>query len=85
MVYKILPQLINCKLQNITESKISEYQTGFKKGKSVANYIFVLNQMPEKYDRNIIPIYALFIDFKNAYDKIKRDELYRTIEEMGNP
>jgi hypothetical protein len=46
-------------------------------------YVFVLKQiMDNSIDQNL-PLYMLFIDFKQAYDTIKREKVYEAMRQMG--
>jgi hypothetical protein len=45
--------------------------------------VFVLKQiMDNSIDQNL-PLYMLFIDFKQAYDTIKREKVYEAMRQMG--
>lgn len=49
---------------------IGEYQTGFRAGRTTTNQIFILNMLQHNsYEQNL-GVYILFIDFKQAYEKI---------------
>lgn len=56
------------------------YQAGFRKRTSVVNHIFVLKQIKQKCHRKGIPIHALFIHFKQAYDTVKRLEVIEVMK-----
>jgi hypothetical protein len=65
------------------ERKIGQYQCGFRKNRSVMDQVFVLKQiMDNSIDQNL-PLYMLFIDFKQAYDTIKREKVYEAMRQMG--
>jgi sorting nexin-29 len=51
---------------------IGEYQAGFTQGKSTVYQIHTIKEIMEKIDEFDQDIYLLFIDFKQAYDSIKR-------------
>lgn len=81
--YKVLAHLINNKLKLNIEGMIGQYQAGFKKGKSVIDHTFVINQIHEKCGKKNIQLHTIFIDFKNAYDKIRREEIFKAMKELG--
>ena len=57
---------------------ISPEQIGFMKGKSTSDHIFLLRTIVEKVvKRNKKKLYAVFIDFKKAYDTVNRDLLIK--------
>ena len=50
---------------------------------STADHIFCILQILEKkWDHNEA-VYQLFIDFKNAYDSVRREVLYNILMEFG--
>src|SRR5699024_8582339 len=61
------------------------YQCGFSSGRSTTDLIFVLRQLAEKYYEFDRDLHFVFIDFRQAYDSIDRDALWRTLAEMGIP
>jgi hypothetical protein len=61
------------------ERKIGQYQCGFRKNKSV----FKLKQiMDNSIEQNLL-LYMLFVDFKKAYETIKKEKAYDAMREMG--
>jgi len=52
---------------------------------STLDQIQTLRQILEKTLEFQIEIYHLFIDFKTAYDKVNRNQLYKAMLEFGIP
>lgn len=52
-----------------------EYQCGFKPAKSIVVHIFTLRQLIEKHYKYNKPLHLPIIDFKQAYNSIKRKSL----------
>lgn len=84
-VYKILAHCIRTKLNPYAERAVGEYQSGFRSGRSVTDQIFSLKQIQSKCYEYKIPLYTVFIDFKQAYDSIARNELYKAMEDLKVP
>jgi hypothetical protein len=82
IAYKIMATHIKNKLIEETENLIGEYQCGFRQGRSTTDQIFVLREIQAESSEYETPTMALFIDFKQAYDKVKRKELYKALEEL---
>jgi len=47
--------------------------------------VFTLRQLKQKHYEYNKPLHLLFIDFKQAYDSIKRKSLWKSIEKFGIP
>jgi sorting nexin-29 len=63
---------------------IGQYQCGFREGVSTTDQIQTLRQILEKTEFQI-ETHHLFIDFKTAYDKGNRNQLYNEMLELGMP
>ena len=68
--YKILSQILFCRLTPLARNFVGSYQAEFVGGKSPTDQIFILLQILQKYQERKILTYHLFIDFKAAYDTI---------------
>lgn len=58
-------------------------QAGFRAGRSTIDNVFVLKHIINKYKAEKRPVYAVFIDFKKAYDSVDRELLWRCLENLG--
>jgi sorting nexin-29 len=61
------------------------YQAGFRKGKSTIDQLFTVRLILEKFWEYKIDGHQIFVDFKQAYDKIKRKNLYKIMLYFGIP
>lgn len=57
----------------------------FWKGKSTSVDIFIVRLMMEKYYKFDKDLYMIFIDFKQAYDSINKNQLWIVLEDFGFP
>jgi len=62
---------------------IGNYQCGFQKNRSTTNQIFMLRQILEKTKEFGTETHHFFIDFKSAYDTLKRGQLYNAMSEFN--
>ena len=63
---------------------IAPQQIGFMKGKSTSEHIFLLQTIVEKVvKKNKKKLYAVFIDFKKAYDTVNRAILIKKLKSLG--
>lgn len=73
--------------KEIEEKKlIPESQGGFRKGRGVMDNVYVLNylvQREERKDKKERKVYALFVDLRAAFDNIRREKLWKIMEDKG--
>lgn len=81
--YKILAGTVKNRLSEKMNEIVGEYQAGFRKNRGVADQIFVLKEMQAESYEHQLETHAIFIDFKQAYDRVKRKEMYKALEELG--
>jgi sorting nexin-29 len=61
---------------------IGEYHAVFRR-RSVTDRLFAVKQLLVKFWEHDIDLYQIFVNFKQAYDSIKREKLYTATQEMG--
>ncbi|KAJ4439173.1 hypothetical protein ANN_15132 [Periplaneta americana] len=62
-----------------------DHQCGFRRNRSTIDQIFCIRQIMEKKWEYKGTVHQLFIDFKKAYDSVKRKVLYDILIEFGIP
>ena len=62
---------------------IREEQAGFRRGYGTIDHIFALHSIAEKYLYKHRKLYVGFVDFRKAFDTVKRNVLWRILEESG--
>ena len=83
IAYKVMSIVLYGRLKPHANQIIGQYQCGFR-GVSTIDQIQTLRQILEKTEFQI-ETHHLFIDFKTAYDKVKRNQLYKARLEFGIP
>ena len=59
------------------EEKLSDFQAGFRTGKSVTDHVFVLQSMIRKYlGKKGERFYSIFVDFSKAFDSVPHKHLF---------
>jgi len=81
-MYKVLSNMLYTRLKPYVEEVTGSYQCGFREGKSTTDQIQALHQVLERTREFKIDTFHLFIDFKAAYDSIKRDKLLSAMQEF---
>jgi hypothetical protein len=64
---------------------IGDHQCGFRRNRSTTDQIFYIRQILEKKWEYNGTVHKQFIDFKKAYDSVRRETLYNILIEFGIP
>ena len=78
-------------LSNILLSRLTPYakeiddQCGFRRNRSTIDHIFCIRQILEKKWEYNEEVHQFFMDFKKAYDSVRREVLYKILIEFGIP
>jgi len=83
--YKVLSLTILSRLEKYATDIIGEYQSEFIRGKSTTNHIFTIRQIMEKYYEYNKELHMVFVDFKQAYHSINRDQQSIALANLGIP
>jgi hypothetical protein len=84
-MYKMLCNILLSRLIPYAEEIIGDHQGGFRCNRSTTNHIFCIRQILEKKWEHNEAVHQLFIDFKKAYDSVRREALYYIFIEFGIP
>ena len=66
-----------------SERQIGEEQSGFRKGRSCADQIYVLRQVCEKMREKKRSLYVAFMDLEKAYDRVDREAMWQVLRIYG--
>jgi len=83
--YKILVNIILEKIKPYIETITGDYQNAFRYGRSVIDNIFILKIINKEIWECNQGVQYLFIDFQKAYDYVRRDMLWKWMEEVKIP
>jgi len=83
--YKISSNILLSRLIPYAKEIIRDHQCGFRRNRSTIDHIFCIRQILEKKWEYNAPVHQLFIDFKKAYDSVRRKVLYKILIEFGIP
>jgi len=83
--YKILSNILLSRLIPYAKEIVGDQQCGFRRNRSTIDHIFCIRQILEKKWEYNEPVHQLFIDFKKAYDSVKREVLCKILIEFGIP
>ena len=80
---KVFVKILDARIHQVTEGQMMEEQAGFRVGRMCRDQIFVMRQSAEKTIEKDSKMYAAFIDLEKAYDKIWREDMWRTLSTYG--
>jgi hypothetical protein len=84
-VYEILSNILLARLTLYVSEVTGDHQCGFHCCRSTTDQIFYIGQIVEKKWEYNGTVHQLFIDFKKAYDSVKREVLCNILLEFGVP
>jgi hypothetical protein len=84
-MYKILSNILFSRSTPYAEQIIGDHQSGLRRNRSTTDHILSIRQILEKKWEYTEAVHQLFIDFKKAYDSVRREVLYNILIEFGIP
>ena len=82
-VTKILLKILMIRMKNKIRPAITKEQHGFTPDKSTRNAIFILRTLIERAIEVKHDIYLCFLHYKQAFDKVKHDNLLQILEKLN--
>ena len=83
--YKSISNVLLSRLNLYAEEIIGDRQCRFRSNTSIADYIFYVRKILEKKQEFNEAVHQLFVDFKKAYDSVRREVLYNISIEFVIP
>ena len=77
--YKVLSNILLSRLTPYAEGIIGYFQCEFQRKRSATRHILCIRQILEKKWECNEAVYQLFIDFKKAYDSVRKKVLYNVL------
>jgi hypothetical protein len=77
--YKISSNILLARLTPYVNEVTEDHECGFRRNRSTTNHIFYIRQILEKKWEYNGTMHQLFVDFKKAYDSVKREVLYNVL------
>ena len=84
-MYKIPSNILLSRLTPYAHEITGDHQCGFQCNRLTTDHIFCIHQILEKKWEYIEAVHQLSIDFKKAYDSIRKEVLYNILIEFGGP
>lgn len=84
-INKIMASIIHKRVTKVPEPTLRKEQAGFKSGRSCIDQINTLRIIVEQSVEWQSPLYLLFIDFRQAFDSLDRDVMWKILASYGMP
>lgn len=87
-IHKLLANILQSRLRKFAEENglLPDSQNGFREGRSTIDSIYILNSLIHTtISKPKGKMYALFVDFRTAFDTINRGILWKTLEKIQVP
>jgi hypothetical protein len=81
----LLSNILLSRLIPYADKIIGDHQCGFRSNRSTTDQIFYIRQILEKKWEYNGTVHQIFIDFKKAYESVRREALYNILIEFGIP
>ncbi|KAL9967114.1 hypothetical protein ACROYT_G025283 [Oculina patagonica] len=72
-------------MQEGVEKRLRQKQAAYRRGRGTTEQIFILRNISEKSAEWQASLYIGFIDFKKAFDSVRRDRLWNILKNYGIP
>ena len=82
-ITNILIHILMFRMKKVIHNEISWEQFGYRKNKGTRNAIFVMRSITERNIQMQPDVYAAFIDYEKAFDRVKYIKIMKDLEEMG--
>ena len=80
---KVYGKILANRLAKTTDTIIHHSQTGFCKGRQLAENIMRINEVMHYCDRKKIEAILISFDFEKAFDNIEWEAIYLALEKFG--
>ena len=84
-VRKVVPKILQARLQQYVNRELSDVQAGFRKGRGTRDQIANIRRILEKAREFQKNIYFCFIDYAKAFDCVDHHKLWKILQKMGIP
>ena len=85
VIYKLLASIIQTRISSKMDGALDENPYGFRKGKSIAQPLFILRRTQETQEETALECHLLLLGWEKAFDKILQDRMTKAITRLGIP
>ena len=83
---KVLLEIVRSRMKPYVEAILAEEQAGFRPGSSTVEQVFALKMLIQhRIEKRDGKVFAVFIDYKRAFDRVWHDGLFSVLQQCGVP
>ena len=82
---KVMPQILQARLQQYMNRELPDVQAGFRKGRGTRDQIVNIHWITEKATEFQKNIYIYFMHYTKTFDCVDHNKLQKILQEMGIP
>lgn len=82
-IYKVFAKVILERISLVLNENQPVEQAGFRKDFSTIDHIHTIKQLIQKYNEYNKQIYIAFIDYSKAFDSLRHQYIWRSLEQQG--
>eukprot|EP00972_Heterocapsa_arctica_P025674 3777519-Heterocapsa_arctica.AAC.1 len=83
--YKILASIIQQRIALGLDSRIDDFQFGFRKQRSTLQPLFIYRRLQEIHEESGQEFITLLLDWEKAFDKVDQQRMMIVLQRMGIP
>ena len=82
-LYKLYASMVQHRMATAYDDRIRSNQYGFRENRGTENPLFILRRLQDYSSRTGVPFHCLFIDWKQAFDKVDHAAMLTAITRLG--